>query len=94
MLPLPLHVELGLQRDENSIAVPDHQLVCNVLFNFCTFILPSICDLEHKGLPLAEAWLVNGVLIFSLCGGRAISSALLSPNIFAKDFILLLIGTP
>lgn len=83
---MPLHVEGALQRDEKYIPVPDHQLLCNVFFNFCTFILPSICDLEHKGFPLAEAWLGNGLFIFSLSGDRMVSSVLLSPTIFAKDY--------
>lgn len=55
----PLHVELALQRDEKSIPVTDHQLLGNVLFNFWSFILQHICDLEHKGLPLAEVWFVG-----------------------------------
>lgn len=86
ILSLPWHVELALQRDEKSIPVLDHKLLCNVLFNFSTFILPSICDLEHKGLPLAEARLVNGLFIFSPQWRQNGQQRSLQPNYFCKGF--------
>ena len=59
ILLFPLHVELPLQRSEKSIPVANHQLLGHISFNFWSFILPCICDLEHKVLPLVEVWFVG-----------------------------------
>lgn len=81
-----------------GMKTPFLYLATNFCVMFCSIFVLSFSPLFVIWSTRGYLWLRHGWLMvfsfFALCGGRTVSSALLSPNIFAKHFILLLMGTP